>query len=122
MHQPLLIVALLLAVSSFGAETCPERAVRGFPGYKTAPCYLYERFPTQFVTAERLCRLSGGHLASIADGFVNAFVAQNGVEAFRIMQVASFWIGGHDLHTQSKWEWVNDDEWGYTNWDRSRLK
>jgi hypothetical protein len=45
--------------------------------------------------------MSGGHLASVHDGFVNAFIAQGGVEAFQIMEVESFWVGGHDLHNQA---------------------
>ena len=102
------------------AKECPARAIKGFAGFHTAPCYLYERFPTQFVTAERMCRLSGGHLAAIPDGFVNAFVAQGGVEAFQIMEVDDFWIGGHDLHSMATWEWVNDDDWRYSNWDNGK--
>lgn len=57
-------------------RNCPPKAIPGFPGDLTADCYLYERFPTQFVTAERMCRLSGGNLVSIVDDFVNAFVAR----------------------------------------------
>jgi hypothetical protein len=73
------------------------------------------------VTAERLCRQSGGNLVSIFDDFVNAFVAQGGVEAFLIMQRQSFWIGGHNLHNTSQWEWVDDQPWKFTKWDDGKV-
>jgi hypothetical protein len=49
-----LVLALVIEHNTVTAKECPERAIRGFPGFNTAPCYLYERFPTQFVTAERM--------------------------------------------------------------------
>jgi hypothetical protein len=45
---------------------------------------------------------------------------EGGVEAFSIMSKKSFWIGGHDLHKISKWEWVDDSPWKYTKWDESK--
>ncbi|KAI6189453.1 Macrophage mannose receptor 1-like isoform X1 [Aphelenchoides bicaudatus] len=99
------------------ADECPEGSMPGFPDDFTADCYLYERFPTQFVTAERLCRQRGGNLVSIFDTFVNTFVAQGGVEAFSIMERKSFWIGGHNLHDDDTWQWVDDKPWKYTKWD-----
>jgi len=119
----LLKLQLLLVTFLFGGAyglDCPARSVKGFPGFHTAPCYLYERFETQFVTAERMCRLSGGHLASISDGFVNAFVAHGANEAFLIMEVDDFWIGGENLEDQQRWEWVDGQKWGYTRWDKDQ--
>lgn len=69
-----------------------------------------------------MCRLSGGHLASINDGFTNAFVSHGGEffvkkndficffignEAFLIMEEDDFWVGGQNLEDQTKWEWVD---------------
>jgi hypothetical protein len=48
------------------------------------------------------------------------FFSEGGTEAFKIMEVLDFWVGGHDLHNQSKWEWVNDDDWRYSNWAKSK--
>ena len=62
------------------------------------------------------CRDSDGHLASISDLFVNDFVAQGGVEAFEIMQVDNFWIGGDDLEKRGSWEWIGGAQFDYTNW------
>jgi len=95
---------------------CPEGAIEGFTEEGTAACYLYERFPAQFVTAERLCRDSHGHLASISNLFVNDFVAQGGVEAFEVMQVDNFWIGGDDLEKRGNWEWIDGADFAFTNW------
>ncbi|KAI6230028.1 C-type lectin domain-containing protein [Aphelenchoides fujianensis] len=110
------VVLLALAFVSADAVDCPPGAMRGFPEDLTSPCYLYERFPTQFVTAERLCRMYGAHLVSIEDDFVNAFVAQGGVEAFEIMTATEFWIGAHDLHNKSVWNWADDQPWAFTKW------
>ncbi|KAI6185532.1 Macrophage mannose receptor 1-like [Aphelenchoides besseyi] len=111
---------IALIVTSGESAKCPIRSIRGFPDDLTAPCYLFERFPTKFVTAERMCREYGGHLTSIVDDFVNAFVAQGGVEAFEIMTVTNFWIGAHDLHNQSHFEWIDDSNMTYTNWDKNQ--
>ncbi|KAI6210531.1 C-type lectin domain-containing protein [Aphelenchoides besseyi] len=114
---------LILTLTVVSAGQCPKRAIPGFSGSQhTAPCYLYERFPTQFVTAERMCRLSGGHLASIGDGFINTFVAHGGNEAFLIMDMAppsSFWIGAQNLVDQAIWRWVDDQPWNHTQWDKN---
>ncbi|KAI6212938.1 hypothetical protein M3Y94_00089100 [Aphelenchoides besseyi] len=114
----LLFIALI--VTTIHAAECPKRSMRGFPDDLTAPCYLFERFPTKFVTAERMCREYGGHLTSIVDDFVNAFVAQGGVEAFEIMTVTNFWIGAHDLHNQSHFEWIDDSNMTYSNWGQNQ--
>lgn len=132
---PITVSSLLIFGSAFAGE-CPVGAIPGFPKDFTADCYLYERFPTQYVTAERLCRLSGGNLASVYDDFVNAFIArklylfrnnyifflflEGGVEAFLIMQRKSFWIGANNLHNASNFEWVDDSKWGYTRWDERK--
>lgn len=60
--------------------------------------------------------MSGGHLASISDGFVNDFIAQEGVEAFEVMGINNFWIGGNDLKKRGDWEWVDGNSWQYSNW------
>ncbi|KAI6243872.1 hypothetical protein M3Y99_00052800 [Aphelenchoides fujianensis] len=102
------LVFLAIVAVALGGE-CPPGSIPGFPNYPdTAPCYLFERFPTQFVTAERMCRDSHGHLSSIPDGFVNAFVAHGGNEAFLVMEVEDFWIGGQNLEDQSVWRWADD--------------
>ncbi|KAH7704342.1 hypothetical protein AAVH_28463 [Aphelenchoides avenae] len=69
------LAALVLQTTAHGTK-CPHGSIPGFNDSHTAPCYLYERVGVQFVTAERFCRIAGGHLASIPDGFVNAFVAR----------------------------------------------
>ncbi|KAI6173924.1 Lectin C-type domain protein [Aphelenchoides besseyi] len=102
------------------ADLCPEDAIVGFTEDGTAACYLFERFKAQFVTAEYLCRDSHGHLASIGDLFVNDFVAQGGVEAFDIMEVDSFWIGGHNLEDHSIWKWMDSSEFSFENWAKSQ--
>jgi len=106
----LLSVHLLLTIV---LGDCPDGSIEGFDGQT---CYLYERFPAQFVTAERLCRDSHGHLASVGDLFVNDFIAQGGVEAFEVMQVDNFWIGADDLEKRDRWEWIDGTKFGFTNW------
>jgi hypothetical protein len=49
---------------------------------------------------------------------VNAFVAQGGVEAFDVMQIDNFWIGGNDLEKRGRWEWIDGDDFSFKNWDQ----
>jgi len=111
------VVLLIFSIAYSAFAVCPDGAVEGFTEDGTDACYLYERFPAQWVTAEKLCRDSQGHLASISNLFVNDFVAQAGVEAFEIMGVDDFWIGWNDLESKGHWEWVDGAKFNFTNWD-----
>jgi len=111
-------VTLLLfsALVNFALGTCPPGAIEGFTEKGLSACFLYERFPAQFITAERLCRDARGHLASITDLFINDFVAQGGTEAFEVMNTPNFWVGGNDLTKQGRWEWISGTKFAFENW------
>jgi hypothetical protein len=103
-------------INDYVLADCPDGAVVGWTEQGSAGCYFFERFPAQFVTAERLCRDSNGHLASVPDLSVNTFIAETGVEVFDIMQTDNFWIGGDDLEKKNSWKWSNGANFDYNNW------
>ncbi|KAI6243766.1 C-type lectin domain containing protein [Aphelenchoides fujianensis] len=107
---------LFLVLPLASGSLCPEGAIPGFTEDASAICYLFERFPAQFTTAEQLCRDSDGHLASVGDLLVNDFVAQGAVEAFEVMGVSEFFVGGHDLEAVGKWKWFDGSAFNFTNW------
>lgn len=69
-------LSMVVAGAEAGSAFCPNGTIHGFPGTHMARCYLYERVGVQFLTAERFCRIAGGHLATARDNFVNTFIAR----------------------------------------------
>ncbi|KAH7712280.1 macrophage mannose receptor 1-like protein [Aphelenchoides avenae] len=101
---------------------CPEDAIPGLLDQGTSPCYLFEDYPTQYVTAEQRCRVNGGHLVSIHDAFTNTFIAQVGDEAFGILKVKNFWIGANRLVKGKSWTWIDGTALNYTHWAEGEPK
>ncbi|KAH7701879.1 CBN-CLEC-50 protein [Aphelenchoides avenae] len=118
-----LLLTLLVGLTTASAfhdqyAQCPNGSIPGFPYYHLSPCYLYETYPAQWVVAELHCRTAGGRLASVADLFANDFIAQAGVEAFSILGIDRFWIGGNDLEVPGQWEWTDGKPWNFTYWQK----
>ena len=63
--------------------------------------------------AKTSCKAKGGVLATILNPDENAAV----INAIGGSQHPSVWIGGDDLNAEGTFEWVNGDEFTYTNWE-----
>jgi hypothetical protein len=118
MRLQVFLAALSAVFLDANAVQCPNGSIPGFPHFHLAPCYLFETYPAQFVTAELHCRIAGGRLASVADLFSNDFIAQAGTEAFSILGTDKFWIGGNDLTVPNQWEWTDKSTWNFTYWEK----
>ncbi|KAH7697329.1 lipoproteinLp(a)-like protein, partial [Aphelenchoides avenae] len=118
----LALALLLQQVRAFYQIHCPDDAIPGLLDQGTSPCYLFEDYPTQYVTAEQRCRVNGGHLASIHDAFTNTFIAQVGDEAFGILKVRNFWIGANRLVKGKSWTWIDGSPLNYTHWAEGEPK
>uniref|UniRef100_A0AC34FAF4 C-type lectin domain-containing protein n=1 Tax=Panagrolaimus sp. ES5 TaxID=591445 RepID=A0AC34FAF4_9BILA len=77
-------------------------------------CYSFVSEPSEFIEAEISCQSSGGHLASISDGFTNVLLAQYAKKT--LVGATDFWIGGQDLGKKDTWIWVDGANFTYTNW------
>lgn len=60
--------------------------------------------------AEILCLSYGGHLASINSEDENNFIAS------LMKETGYFWVGGHDIVTESDWQWTDHSTWSYSDW------
>jgi hypothetical protein len=117
--RPFLCAIAFCLLAFTAAETtvkCPSDAIKGFTDKGTAPCYLFETYGVQYVTAEERCRSVGGHLASIDNAFVDDFIAQAGEEVLGILKVKNFWIGASDLLSSKQFAWIDGSPLNYTNW------
>ena len=60
--------------------------------------------------AEILCLSYGGHLASINSEDENNFIAS------LMKETGYFWVGGHDIVTETVWQWTDHSAWSYSDW------
>uniref|UniRef100_A0A914R0A0 C-type lectin domain-containing protein n=1 Tax=Panagrolaimus davidi TaxID=227884 RepID=A0A914R0A0_9BILA len=80
-------------------------------------CYYFIKNVTAFVTADLDCINRGGHLASIHDGFTNAFVGQEAMLQIHESTVSDIWIGATSYINPGNWSWTDG-----TNFTFSHLK
>ena len=62
--------------------------------------------------AKAYCESQGGYLATITSKEENDFIfSRLGGSSYAL------WIGGTDAAREGTWAWVNNEPWGYANWD-----
>uniref|UniRef100_A0A914YV46 C-type lectin domain-containing protein n=1 Tax=Panagrolaimus superbus TaxID=310955 RepID=A0A914YV46_9BILA len=83
-------------------NACPS----GFYEWHT-DCYTFISNASGFADAENECIQKGGHLASIHDGFTNAWISQEASKYFVESTVSDFWIGLTDLINSGNWTWTD---------------
>lgn len=106
-------VAAVLFALPFAATLCPQGAVQG-----TRPddCYLYGDAES-WQEAQQYCALSRGHLSSVPNAFVNAFLISY-PKAFSSAQ--PYWLGAERKNATAKWAWTDGSNFTYTQWARGK--
>uniref|UniRef100_A0AC35G070 C-type lectin domain-containing protein n=1 Tax=Panagrolaimus sp. PS1159 TaxID=55785 RepID=A0AC35G070_9BILA len=79
-------------------------------------CYSFISSPSEFLNAEQTCVDLNGHLTSVGDGFINAFLSENAQTIFKRTNSSDFWIGGNDLSSSGVWAWTDGLKWTYDSW------
>uniref|UniRef100_A0AC34F9S2 C-type lectin domain-containing protein n=1 Tax=Panagrolaimus sp. ES5 TaxID=591445 RepID=A0AC34F9S2_9BILA len=92
---------------------CPEKSVKW-----RSNCYFFEHKNTAFIKAELFCNNLGGHLASVHDGFTNAFLAQYGILTFN-NSTPNFWIGITDMINPGNWSWMDGSRYSFSEWRKN---
>lgn len=69
----LFLILTLKIIIFYAAATCPFGAIESLTD-KTV-CYLFSSAKLAYLNAEEFCVQHGGHLASIHDGFNDAFIS-----------------------------------------------
>lgn len=106
----LFLSILLLGVTAIAFATCPIGSVQGL---NHRDCYLYVSSPSTWFNAEEQCLSRNGHLASVSNGLVNAFLQQPA----NLACAEEYWLGGsYDLQFQNRWTWTDESRFSYTNW------
>ncbi|MEO1626479.1 MAG: lectin-like protein, partial [Bacteroidota bacterium] len=98
------------------ADYCGQGCVdkRDIPGFiymgtHKGHQYYCSNFTETWHNARQFCIDNGGHLASINDEEENDFLAG-------IVAAPSAYIGLHDENQEGSWEWLNGDDFTYSNW------
>ncbi|KAE9547680.1 hypothetical protein FO519_009110 [Halicephalobus sp. NKZ332] len=102
----LFIVPLFL---DFSFAKCPDGTTPVPSSFGSKwPCLLFDSSEQGFLIAESTCINNGGHLVSVQNGFVNAFIAQSAQLAFGSTDLGKkFWIGVSNL-SRNGWENIDD--------------
>ncbi len=94
-----------------GCNDCGGGVIPGFMymGTYNGHQYYCSTSPASWPTAQSVCEANGGHLACIGSEGENAFLAN-------ILTIQSAYIGLHDSNVEGQFEWVCNEDLGYTNW------
>ncbi|KAH7718715.1 CLEC-50 protein [Aphelenchoides avenae] len=104
-------LALVAIDASYAAAiTCPWYATK-YPGAGDA-CYIVYDASFSWTSAEKACQLVDGHLASVHDSSVNAYLQKYG-NVYPL-----YWLGGRKVN--DVWSWADGSEWTYSNWARGQ--
>ncbi|KAH7718576.1 CLEC-50 protein [Aphelenchoides avenae] len=103
-----LIVGSILV--QYAEARCPLGAVQGL---NPADCYVYRSTAALWFKAEEDCTVQGGHLSSISNALINAFVTNVASKNC----AAEVWIGGGwNVEQWLKWTWTDDKPFRFTKW------
>lgn len=111
MKIPLIFLVLTLSPGTNGK--CPSGAVQGPSG---GDCFLYRTERATWFQAEEDCIGQFGHLASVTDAFVNAFLPRFACAGGSDEDSADYWLGGSKGVSSLDWSWSDGADFGYTNW------
>ncbi|XP_056611509.1 galactose-specific lectin nattectin-like [Triplophysa dalaica] len=77
-----------------------------------AKCFRFYPQAVNWATAEKICQVFGGNLASVRTKVKNDFLLS------LVPSNTRAWIGGHDGEVDGQWLWSNGARFDYTNWCR----
>lgn len=101
------LLATALTLFTVGSATCPEGTFTD--AYGTGCFYVVvKRLP--WSSAEKMCQVYGGHLASVADCDANSILKLTIPSSPRV----EFWLGGKS--NEGRWNWADGSEFNYSNW------
>lgn len=95
----------------YAYAACPIGTIRGLTNKQ---CLFYSPIAISWYDAEENCQRQGGHLASVANGFMNSFILEN---VGSILHTQELWLGGSSGVTSAlNWSWSDGTQFAYTNW------
>uniref|UniRef100_A0A914Y4L4 C-type lectin domain-containing protein n=1 Tax=Panagrolaimus superbus TaxID=310955 RepID=A0A914Y4L4_9BILA len=100
------------------AAKCPSNTTEW-----QSSCFSFYANATGFADAELICAQTGGHLASIHDGFANALLALKKIleeanKHFHESTITDFWIGATNLLGSKAWNWTDGSGIDFTDWKK----
>lgn len=113
--MPRYFFVLVLTCVDLCTAGCPSGAVQGL---SDDVCYDYNMLSESWYEAEENCQLSGGHLASVRNAFLNSFLLDKLGSKFR---AESFWLGPSVGVTSTNWSWTDGSAFKYADWPKGML-
>lgn len=104
----LIRVLTCLVLASLSSATCPQGT---FPNTDEGHCFYVVSKRLPWPSAEKMCQVYGGHLASVPDDEANSLLNLSVSSSPRL----EFWLGGHSR--KDDWKWTDGSEFKHTNWD-----
>lgn len=100
------------------ASTLAPRCPDGWTMFDKS-CYYFGVVPKTWQDAEVACERLSGHLAAVhsaeEEKFILDYVKRERNDLVDLSHGYT-WIGGHDFLLESKWMWITDEHFNYTNW------
>jgi hypothetical protein len=101
-----------LLLFPFSLAVCPGKSIK----WQTK-CYYFENTNSPFITAEIFCNNNlGGNLASVHNGFTNAFMAQQARLSLNGTDSPDFWVGITNLINPGNWSWTDGSVYDFSEW------
>lgn len=112
------LLALIFSVFCYASAVCPQGSLQGL---SAADCYLYLP-PATWLNALEDCSSRGGHLASIPNAFVNAFLPTLPKRTCGnpySNDIHDYWVGASVGLSSKNWTWCDGSTFSYTDWGKS---
>ena len=106
---------------------CPVGTIQGIDQNL---CYKFIGAPTDFWSANSICKQNNGVLASVSSAFVNNFLSGN-LHKFKLLHCCLgtlksflsdpstlYWLGGTKNSTNSSWYWVDGNPYTFTSYGK----
>ncbi len=96
-------------ICEWDSEYCIPKETISFNGHS----YFVYDIPMTWEKANIFCENVGGHLVTITSEDENNFVTSLIKNATKSL----YWLGGLDKLHDNNWQWINGEEWNYSNWN-----
>lgn len=109
---------IIFPVLRYASAVCPQGSLQGL---NQDDCYLYLP-PASWLNALEDCSSRGGHLTSIPNAFVNAFLPtlpKHTCGTPYSNDIHSYWVGASAGLSSQNWTWCDGSEFSYIDWGKS---
>ena len=124
-RKPLILIAAAVALAFIagGVFLATKPAEKAVPEYLEGAAAFnghYYKLIDEHLTwteARAACEENSGHLATITSAEEQSFISDLIEEHdTQNANVHHYWLGGTDEESESRWKWITEEAWDYSNW------